>query len=70
MRFPVLPRSPSSVGISRLIAFTALNFTVLYNQAFFSNAWQVYGASTKDWPFLLSLGALLFAATLLVLSLL
>ncbi|MEY3659796.1 MAG: putative phosphatidylethanolamine transferase Mcr [Pseudomonadota bacterium] len=70
MRFPVLPRSPSGVGISWLIAFTALNFTVLYNQAFFSNAWQVYGASTKDWPFLLSLGVLLFAATLLVLSLL
>lgn len=70
MRHHILPNMPPSMNVSWLIPLTALNFSLLYNQTFFRNVWQIYAMSAGGWPFLISLGVLLFAATTLVLSLL
>lgn len=66
----VLQSGSFRIGISRLILLAALSFTALFNGAFFRNAASVYAQSNDLWWFLASLAILLFAATVLTLSLL
>lgn len=68
-QFSHWPAGPA-LGINRLILLSALTFTLLFNQAFFRNAAQVYGGSLHGWSFVGSLGIFLFAVTVLLLSLL
>jgi lipid A ethanolaminephosphotransferase len=56
--------------ITRLILLTAFAFTLLFNDAFFRNAAQIYGGTLHGWGFLASLAVFLFAITVLLLSIL
>jgi lipid A ethanolaminephosphotransferase len=58
------------IDISHLLPLAAGAFTLLYNQAFYKNAAQVYADTGGGLAFMLSLTLFLFAVTLLLLSLL
>ncbi len=59
-----------ALDISQVLALVSLLFTLVYNQAFFSNAASTFAGSLGGMAFLVSLGVFLFATTLLLLSLL
>ncbi|TXS95981.1 phosphoethanolamine--lipid A transferase [Parahaliea maris] len=62
-----LPRT--TVGIAPLILTVSAYFTLALNWAFFRNSYAVFGHEPGGLVFLVSLGSLLFAVTVLLLSL-
>jgi lipid A ethanolaminephosphotransferase len=56
------------LDITRVLLMVSLLFTLAYNQAFFRNAAGIFADGSSGMAFMASLGLLLFAATLLLLS--
>ena len=66
-QFPDL-KNHLEISISKLILLAAAGFTLIYNLAFFRNAYAVYGDTPGGQAFTMSLAVFLFAATTLFLS--
>lgn len=69
-RWQLSPQFSLQIGITPLILLTSALFTAFFNAAFFRNTISIYGNSAGGLAFLASLAVLLFAATVLTLSLL